>query len=136
MIFRKMINSMTSRYFVKHQGERAINKDLYTLYSFSFVQVFIPLGFSWQGFNEAVSHACQYTQNFMLRMVMYSFSLRPVFVPLGFTGKVFNETYSISFVVSKGECCKLLGVEPTCWKGAHIIVIYIHMQSEEQNRSI
>ena len=30
-----------------------------------------------------------------------------------FTGKVFNEAYSISFVVSKGECCKSLKVEPT-----------------------
>ncbi|KAI5333257.1 hypothetical protein L3X38_023387 [Prunus dulcis] len=33
-----MINSMASRYSIKHQGERAINKDLSTLYSFSFVQ--------------------------------------------------------------------------------------------------
>ncbi|KAI5345040.1 hypothetical protein L3X38_012917 [Prunus dulcis] len=33
-----MINSMISRYFAKHQGERSVNKDLYTLYSFSFVQ--------------------------------------------------------------------------------------------------
>ncbi|KAI5312641.1 hypothetical protein L3X38_041814 [Prunus dulcis] len=33
-----MINSMASRYSAKHQGERAINTDLSTLYSFSFVQ--------------------------------------------------------------------------------------------------
>ncbi|KAI5335757.1 hypothetical protein L3X38_025891 [Prunus dulcis] len=34
-----MINSMASRYSAKHQAERAINTDLYTLYSFSFVQL-------------------------------------------------------------------------------------------------
>ena len=30
-----------------YKGERGINKDLHTLYSFSFIQVFIPLDFSW-----------------------------------------------------------------------------------------
>ena len=68
-----------------HQGEHDVNKDLHTLYSFSFVQVFIPLGFSWQGFNEAVLGEHGVNEDLY---TLYSFSFVQVFIPLGFPGKV------------------------------------------------
>lgn len=46
----------SSQIFCQHPGEPPIN-NTFTLYYFPSSKFFIPLGFSWQDFNEAVSHA-------------------------------------------------------------------------------